>query len=287
MPPARRGPRRPESFPPTLKRLGQHFLTDPRILERIVDALELSGSEAVVEIGPGRGSLTEHLARRAGRVVAIEIDRALAARLRDRYAGDSVVRIIEGDALAIPLATAAEPDTAFVVVGNVPYYITTPLLFHALAPPRAARAVFLVQREVAERVAAAPGSRAYGALSVNVQAIATAEIAFRVPAGAFQPPPKVESAVLRLTPRASPAIAGGEEVEYRELVQGAFGQRRKQMRNVVRHLRGLTTEGAERALAAAGIDPAARAETLAPESFARLLRALPPRASRAVESALP
>ena len=273
-PARRRGGARSTEHPPALKRLGQHFLTDPRILERIAGALELRGTETVVEIGPGRGSLTAHLVASAGRVIAIEIDRALVPVLRERFAAESKVTVVEGDALRVSLAP---PDEAsFVVVGNVPYYITTPLIFHALEPPRPSRAVFLVQREVAERMAAAAGSGEYGALSVNVQALAEVEILFRVPPGAFQPPPKVDSAVIRLTPRAEPLVAAGEEEEFRSLVQRAFGFRRKQMRTIVRTLADVGATDAERILAVAGIEPTARPETLEPARFVALMRALQP-----------
>jgi len=267
----------PRQLPRPRKRLGQHFLSDPRILSRIADALELTGAETVVEIGPGRGALTDVLAARAGRVVAVELDGALAALLRERYAGNERVRVVEADVLDVSLSDVAG-TAEFVLAGNVPYYITTPILFHALEPPRPARAVYLVQREVAERVVAPPGSRTYGALSVNVQAVARAEVMFRVPAGAFRPPPKVESAVLRITPRPDPAVAPDEEAGVRKLVQAAFAMRRKQMRRVVRSVAALDVARAESALAESGIDGEARPETLSPEDFARLYRALrPPR----------
>lgn len=281
-----------EGFPPPLKRLGQHFLSDPRILDRIVDALALDGSETVVEIGPGRGGLTDRIAPRAARVVVIEIDRALAGLLRTKYAGQSKIEVIEADALTVRFPDAARgtlasgdsashpkppgegADGGYVVVGNVPYYITTPLLFHSLVPPRPSRAVFLVQREVAERIVAPAGSESYGALSANVQAIADARIMFRVPPGAFQPPPKVDSAVIRIASLPSPVISRDEEVPFRKLVQGAFGLRRKQMRKVVRTLTGLNATDAERILASAGVDAEARPEVLSPERFAAILRAL-------------
>ena len=257
-------------FPPTRKSLGQHFLSDRRILTRIADALSLTGAETVVEIGPGRGSLTDILADRARRLIAVEVDRALAAILRERYAKRNNVLIAEADVLTLNLGELAAGP--FVLVGNVPYYITTPILFHALQPPRADRAVYLVQREVAERLVAAPGSKEYGALTVNVAAVASAQLLFKVPAGAFTPPPKVESAVVRITPRA-PLIEPGDESPFRTLVQAAFGMRRKQMRRVLRTMLSIGAEEADAILAAVGIDPAVRPETLSPEQFAALLRA--------------
>ena len=304
MAPSRR--RDSAGFPPVLKRLGQHFLSDPRILDRIVGALELDGGETVVEIGPGRGGLTDRLLPQAGRVAIIEVDRALAAFLRTKYAAEPRVQVIERDALTVDLSAAAAgtigaPDTgatmddgtsgtdtiesergsvgkaetgSYIVVGNVPYYITTPLLFHSLAPPRPTRAVFLVQREVAERIVAPAGADSYGALSANVQALADARIMFRVPPGAFQPPPKVDSAVIRIVSLEQPLISREEEAPFRKLVQGAFGLRRKQMRKVIRTLTGLSALDAEAVLATAEVDPNLRPETLSPERFAAILRAL-------------
>jgi 16S rRNA (adenine1518-N6/adenine1519-N6)-dimethyltransferase len=259
------------SFPPTRKSLGQHFLTDRRILGRIADALHLTGSETVLEIGPGRGSLTDLLVDRSARLIAIEYDRALAEILRQRYAKRSHVLIAEADVLEVSLGELAAGP--YVLVGNVPYYITTPILFHALTPPRAERAVYLVQKEVAQRLSASPGSKEYGALTVNVAAVARAETLFGVPAGAFSPPPKVESAVVRITPRVESLVKPEEERPFRLLVQGAFGMRRKQMRRVVRSLYSLDAERADALLAAAGIEPEVRPETLSPEQFAELLRA--------------
>jgi 16S rRNA (adenine1518-N6/adenine1519-N6)-dimethyltransferase len=273
-PPRRAGPDRPtgDELPPIRKSLGQHFLNDPGILTRIARALEATGVETIVEVGPGRGALTEHLLPVAGRLVAVEYDRALAARLRERYAGEPRVRIVEADVLAAPLAEVAGTED-YLLVGNVPYYITTPILFHALEPPRARRAVFLVQKEVADRLAAPPGGDSYGALSVNVQAVARVARLFKVPAGAFHPPPRVDSAVVRVEPRTDPVVSGAEESDFRGFVQGAFGFRRKQMRRVLRSLLEVTPEVAERVLEASNIDPATRPETLAPEAFATLLRA--------------
>jgi 16S rRNA (adenine1518-N6/adenine1519-N6)-dimethyltransferase len=267
-----RQPARPGKLPPIRKNLGQHFLNDKRILQRIVDALELTGHETVLEIGPGRGSLTELLVPAAKRLVLIECDRMLAERLRARYASTPSVTVIEADVLTVDLGDAA--GGPYVLVGNVPYYITTPILFHALVEPRPARAVYLVQREVAERLAASPGTSEYGALSVNVQAVARVEMIAKVPAGAFRPPPKVDSAIVRVTPRPDPVVTPAEEARYRSLVQGAFGMRRKQMRRVTRTLASLDAERAEDVLRRAGIGAEVRPETLSPAEFASLLRAL-------------
>jgi len=269
-----RPPRRDRAgFPPTRKSLGQHFLTDKRILTRIADALHLEGGETVLEIGPGRGALTDILAERAGRLIAIEYDRALAEVLRQRYAKKSNVLIAEADVLEVSLGELAAGP--YVLIGNVPYYITTPILFHALVPPRAQRSVYLVQREVADRLSAAPGTKEYGALTVNVAAVAKADTLFKVPAGAFSPPPKVESAVVRITPLATPLVSEEEQRPFRLLVQGAFGMRRKQMRRVLRSLYAIDAAAADVVLAATGIDPEVRPETLSPEQFAKLLRAEP------------
>jgi len=264
-------------LPRPRKRLGQHFLTDRTVLQRIADALAPSKDDIVVEIGPGRGALTDLLAERAKKVVAIELDRDLVPYLRTRYALAGNVEVIERDVLELRLADVAGTD--FLLAGNVPYYITTPILFHALEPPRPSRAVYLVQREVAERVVAPPGSRTYGALSVNVQGFAHAELVGHVPPGAFRPPPKVDSAILRVTPRSDPVVPAPLEPRFRTLVQEAFGLRRKQMRRVLRTIASVGADEADRVLTVAGIDPEARPETLSPEDFARLLRALADRSS--------
>ena len=273
-----RPPRRDRAgFPPTRKSLGQHFLTDRRILGRIADALHLTGSETVLEIGPGRGALTDILVERAGRLIAIEYDRALADILRQRYARRSNVLIAEADVLEVSLGELAAGP--YVLIGNVPYYITTPILFHALVPPRAERSVYLVQKEVADRLSAAPGTKEYGALTVNVAAVAKAETLFKVPAGAFSPPPKVESAVVRITPLPQPLLEQAEERPFRLLVQGAFGMRRKQMRRVLRSLYAVDAAVADEVLQGASIDPEARPETLTPAQFALVLRAFSVRRS--------
>ena len=259
-------------LPPVRKSLGQHFLNDRRILARIADALEPIGDLPVVEIGPGRGALTAILLERARRVIAIEYDRMLAEHLRTQFAGRPL-EVIQADVLETDVPRAA--GGPFVLVGNVPYYITTPILFQSLQAPRPESAVYLIQREVAERMSATAGDREYGALSANVQCVARVETLFRVPPGAFSPPPKVESAVVRLTPLDRPLVSPAEEQPFRALVQAIFGFRRKQMRRVLRELRDMSAEEADAVLSAAGIAPDARPETLGPPAFAALLRALP------------
>jgi 16S rRNA (adenine1518-N6/adenine1519-N6)-dimethyltransferase len=255
--------------PRAKRRLGQHFLTDPRILQRIADALDARAGDTVLEIGPGPGGLTEVLARSAGRLVAIEKDADLVPALRGRVPSATIV---EADALEADWRALAGPS--FLVAGNIPYNITSPLIDKALEPPRPARIVFLVQKEVADRVGAAPGSEAYGALSVGVQAVARAERLFTVPAGAFHPRPKVDSAVLRLTPLRTPVVRDAEVAPFRRLVVGLFGFRRKQLGRGLRELTGWEVGRVDGALARAGIDATARPETVSPPAFAGLLRAL-------------
>jgi 16S rRNA (adenine1518-N6/adenine1519-N6)-dimethyltransferase len=258
-------------FPPTLKRFGQHFLNDRAALTAIADAVGLGSNDVVVEIGPGRGALTELLLERAGRVIAVEIDRELVAKLRKAHEGDPRLTVIEGDILSIKYGDIVTPP--FSVVGNVPYYITTPILFGLLQPPLPVRAVLLVQEEVAQRIVASPDSREYGALTVNVQAVAHAEIVRSVRASAFTPPPKVESSVIRITPLAEPLVPLNELAEFRTFVQAAFGMRRKQLANILRSVRRLSLDEAAALLEGQGIDPRARPETLSPGQLVLLMRA--------------
>jgi len=262
---------RQRGFPPVLKRLGQHFLNDSEALRDIADALRVGKEDLVVEIGPGRGALTELILARAGHVIAVELDRELAARLRKSHDGDPRLTVIEADILEVSFRDIVTGP--FAVVGNVPYYITTPILFHVLQAPLPTRAVFLVQKEVAERIVAPPGSREYGALSVNVQAIARPEIVRDVPASAFSPPPKVDSCVVRITPLEKTLVPVEDLQEFRVFVQAVFGMRRKQLGNVLRSVRRISLEDASRILVEQGIDPQARPETLAPAQLAALMRA--------------
>lgn len=256
-------------MPRAKRRLGQHFLSDRRILERIADALGPTAADTVLEIGPGPGGLTEVLAGRAGKLVAIEKDPDLLPALKARV---PAAVIVEADALDADWHGLGGPE--LLVAGNIPYNITSPLIGKALEPPRPRRIVFLVQREVADRVGAAPGGEAYGALSVGVQAVARAERLFTVPAGAFTPRPQVDSAVLRLTPLAEPIVSDPEVEPFRRLVVGLFGFRRKQMLRGLRELTGWDAERVAAALSTAGIDPQRRPETVSPPRFAALLRAL-------------
>jgi len=252
------------------RRLGQHFLTDPSILNRIVDALDPGPGDTVLEIGPGRGALTAVLAGRAGTVVAIERDGDMVAHLQQTLPG---VHLVPGDALALDWHQAVG-HSDFLVIGNIPYNITSPLLDKALTPPRPRRCVFLVQREVGDRIAAPPGSKTYGSLSVGIQAVAKAEVMFGVPAGAFHPPPKVDSVVLRLTPLAVPLIDDGALPAFRAAVTGLFSLRRKQLVRGIRQLTGWSAEDVAAVLKNVGLDPTARPETVSPPGFVALTRAL-------------
>ena len=262
------GRRRSKRHPPVLKKYGQHFLSDQQILQGIVDALAPTAADTVVEIGPGRGSLTDLLVELSGRLIAVEIDRALSEGLREKYGDRPNVEVVEGDVLETDLHALAGQD--FLLIGNVPYYITTPIVFKALEAPIPRRSVFLVQREVAERMAAKEDTESYGALSVNVAVVANTEQVLDVPASAFKPPPKVESAVIRLTPRASPLVSAEHLPGFRTFVQAAFGQRRKQMQRALRTIRGMSAVEAAAVLERAGIDSAARPEVVSPLAFARL-----------------
>jgi 16S rRNA (adenine1518-N6/adenine1519-N6)-dimethyltransferase len=274
------------------RRLGQHFLTDPRILDRIVDAVEPDPDDVVIEIGPGRGTLTCRLAPRVGQVIAIERDRRLAAELSgngQRETGSappSNVRVVAADALRADweglIAASSSPVSrlpvpAFKVIGNIPYYVTTPLIDRALASRSCRMVVFLVQREVAERLAAAPGGKIYGALSAGVQALATVERLFPVRRGAFHPPPKVDSALVRLRPLATPLVARAEREAWRGFLAGLFSQRRKQLGRSLRALSDRPKEAVAALLEEVGIDPVARPESLGPADLVRLFRAVSPR----------
>ncbi|MDH3291773.1 MAG: 16S rRNA (adenine(1518)-N(6)/adenine(1519)-N(6))-dimethyltransferase RsmA [Gemmatimonadota bacterium] len=254
------------------RRLGQHFLSDPSILDRIVEALAPTPHDTVIEIGPGRGTLTRRLAPRVGRVVAIERDPRLVEAMAE--AALPSVEVVEGDALAVDWHRTVQGP--FKVLGNIPYYITSPLIDKALEPPRPACIVFLMQREVAERLAADPGGKAYGALTVGVQALARVERLFVVPAGAFRPPPAVDSAVVRLTPLATPLVADARRQAFREFTQALFSRRRKQLGGTLRALTGREPGQIAAFLAGLGVAPAARPETLSPKAFVAMFEWVQP-----------
>jgi 16S rRNA (adenine1518-N6/adenine1519-N6)-dimethyltransferase len=262
----------PSALPAPRKRFGQHFLRDARVLDAIVDALGPLDGRTVIEVGPGRGVMTDRLVERAARVIAIEVDRDLVAHLRDRYTDRPHVQVIDADVLTVSFGELA--GGPYVLAGNVPYYITTPILFQALTLPRPDVAVYLVQKEVAERLAAPPGDKTYGALSVNVQALARVELLRRVAPGAFNPPPAVDSAIIRITPRDTPAIEPALEGKFRSFVQAAFGLRRKQLVRVIRTIAAVDAPRAAEVIAACGLTPDVRPEVLTAEDFARLVRAL-------------
>lgn len=252
------------------RRLGQHFLHDPRILERLAEALGATAADTVLEIGPGPGGLTEALVRHAGRVVAIEKDGDIIPALRARV---PQATIVEGDALDLDwVALAGGPGG--LVTGNIPYNITSPLLDKALTPPRPRRIVFLVQKEVALRVGAGPGSKEYGALTVGIQVVARTKVLFTVPAGAFHPVPKVDSAALLVEPLAEPLVRDDGVRSFRASVVGLFGFRRKQLVRAVRELTGWEAAPASAAVEQAGLLGTVRPEVLSPTEFLRLHAAL-------------
>ncbi len=253
------------------KALGQHFLHDPKIVRRIADLAGLTHDDLVVEIGPGLGVLTRELAARAGKVIAIELDARLAEYLRRQFASTNV-EIIHGDALTVDYAglTGGRP---YQVVANLPYSVATAIIERLLTdehPPE--RLVVMVQREVAERLAARPPDMAL--LSVAAQFYATPRIAFRIGAGAFVPPPKVESAVIVLERRKETPLPREEHARFFRVVRAGFAQRRKRLANALAAGLGLPKEDVEAALVAAGIDPSRRAETLALEEWLKLYQAL-------------
>ena len=259
----------PAGPPPRRKRFGQHFLHDPAVIARIVRALDARAGEHLVEIGPGRGALTEQLLARADCTLdAIEIDRDLAARLRARFTATARSALHETDALAFDFAALGRARGGPLrIVGNLPYNISTPLLFHLLDHAAAiADLTVMLQREVVARLAARPGERDYGRLTLMLAPLAEVQRLFDVGPGAFQPPPRVWSAVARVTMRPTPLFAPSPS--YARLVAAAFAQRRKTLRNALSEL--LTREQ----IGACGIDPAARPETLAPQAFNTLAQTL-------------
>ena len=252
------------------KRWGQHFLHDRHAIARIIAAIAPAPDDHICEIGPGEGVLTRPLVAAAGRVDAIEIDRDLAAALSADSAEEGTLQVHVGDALTFdPAAIAGERPLR--VVGNLPYNISTPLLFHLLEHiEHIADMHFMLQREVVERMAAAAGDPGRGRLALMVQALCRVEPLFRLAPGAFRPPPQVDSAVVRLTPHAEPAVTGTRAQAYAELVQRAFSARRKTLR------RSLAPRLDAATIAACGIDPGLRPERLRVADFAALAAAATP-----------
>jgi 16S rRNA (adenine1518-N6/adenine1519-N6)-dimethyltransferase len=246
------------------KRFGQHFLHDPGILRRIVAAIAPQPGQHIVEIGPGEGAMTLPLLREAGKLTAIELDRDLIEPLRDKARPIGELAIVNADVLTVDFAALAQGGMIR-LVGNLPYNISTPILFHCLDHAAAiADMHFMLQKEVVDRMAAAPGSKTYGRLSVMLQLRCTVEPLLKVPPGAFRPPPKVDSAVVRLTPLPASVLPHVDFATIGNIVRAAFGQRRKTLSNALSSLLDA------RAIAAAGIDPRARAEQLPPADFVAL-----------------
>jgi len=272
------------------KRFGQHFLHDQGILRRIVEAVAPKPDDRIVEIGPGEGALTLPLLRAAGHMTAIELDRDLIESLAARARDIGALNIISADVLTVDFGDLAgglsrpsmasealgllSGNTQLRVVGNLPYNISTPILFHCLEYAGSIRDMhFMLQKEVVDRMAAPPGSKTYGRLSVMLQLRCTVEPLFKVPPGAFRPPPKVDSAIVRLTPLPAHLLPDADGKVIERLVRAAFGQRRKTLSNALRDL------ATAQQIDAAGIDPRARAEQLAPSAFVALARQIGPSAS--------
>ena len=254
--------------------LGQHFLRDQTIARAIVELVAPTERDLVVEIGPGDGALTGLLAGRAGRVIALEIDRALAATIQVRLPG---VEVLEADARSWDYAGLVAPAGGRVLIlGNLPYSVGKPILM-ALIAVRAAihEMALMLQREVAERIAALPGGKTYGSLSVFTQLHCDVRLALRVPPGAFRPPPKVDSAVLHLRVLPEPRVLLADPRRFESVVRAAFSQRRKMLANAVGAGLGLPLDVVRRAATSAGVDPTRRAETLSLSEFAALATGLP------------
>ena len=263
----------------TRRRLGQHFLRDRRVAQAIVDLARPTLHDVVVEIGPGRGALTELLAERAGRLLALEVDQTLIAGLAQQMSRFSHVEVVHSDARRFDYTTLfslrPDPGGRVVVVGNLPYSVSKPILLRLVeARTSLSEMVLTLQKEVAERVVSEPGPKRYGVLSILTQLYCDARLAFSIPPGAFVPPPQVESAVIQMTPLPAPRVRLANEQFFQHLVKAAFAQRRKTLANGLAGGLRMPVEAVKSRLAAVGIDPARRAETLSIEEFARLASAL-------------
>jgi len=257
--------------------LGQNFLVDPNIQRRIVAALDPRPNDTVLEIGPGTGALTRHLAGQVERLIAVELDDALAAALQRELGDTPGVEIVHANAMELELGRVLDGVASPKMIGNIPYNITTPLIFHLLdTEPRPAIVVLMIQKEVADRILAPPGGKEYGALSVGVRAIAEVERLFNVARAAFWPPPDVISTVIRLTPHAPRRLTRAEEHDLRTLTRASFSWRRKQLQRTLRGAPayGLAPGQVDALGRETGLDFTARPESLAPEQFVRLSRAL-------------
>jgi 16S rRNA (adenine1518-N6/adenine1519-N6)-dimethyltransferase len=264
--------------PHPLKRLGQHFLKDPRTVQRIVKALDPRADETIVEIGPGTGALTAELVQSAGRVVAVEFDQNLESLLRDRFAGVGNFKLVMGDALTTDFCAEIQPARQARLAANLPYNISTAILQHLILQRACiTEMVVMLQREVVERVLAPPGSSERGFLSVIVEAYAETEKLFDVAPGAFRPPPKVWSSVMRLCFK--PRVIDNEELFW-DTVSAGFQQKRKTILNNLRHTSGRLQEvlqrngGASIVLCKAGVELQRRAETLTIEEWDRVVEAM-------------
>lgn len=251
------------------KRFGQNFLRDTGIIDRIIRAIRPNPGQALIEIGPGQGALTAHLAQSGADLTLVELDRDLIPILEGQFSSSPNVHLIQADALKTDFS-AFYPDRRLRVVGNLPYNISTPLIFHLLAQhTRVQDMHFMLQKEVVDRLAAAPNTKAYGRLSVMTQYYCRVEPLFEVPPEAFTPRPKVTSAVVKLTPYEQLPFPAQDATLLQRMVRDAFNQRRKTLRNALKAL--ATPEQ----IVAAGIDPAARPETLALQDFVTLANSLP------------
>ncbi len=253
--------------------LGQNFLVDEGALARVTAAAQVQADDTVLEIGPGLGALTRHLAAVARRVVAVELDQTLIPVLREGLQDQTRVTIVHGDILEQDIsALVAAP---YCVVANIPYYITSAVVRHVLeAGQRPRRVVLTMQREVAERICAPAGELSL--LAISVQVYAQPMVAARIPAGAFYPRPEVDSAVLRLEVLAEPRVPAAERPTFFKVVKAGFSQKRKQLRNALRSGLSLSPEQLDPALAAAGIDGTRRAETLTLDEWLALTQAILP-----------
>ena len=250
------------------KRFGQNFLHDPVVIGKIVTAIQPASGERLVEIGPGQGAITLPLLKAAGALTVIELDRDLIGPLQAHCATAGELTIHNADALRFDFCALAD-GKRLRVIGNLPYNISTPLLFHLLDQHQCIRDMhFMLQKEVVERMASSPGNRQYGRLSVMLQYRCRVTPLFTIGAGAFNPPPRVESAFVRLEPYAQPLAEVHDAAVFARLVSQAFSQRRKTLRNALRELLDVTE------IEATGIDPVARAETLGVEDFAALANRL-------------